>query len=875
MLSVSDAHPLQPHSGSSGPVRTSGKFFRLGEEKWLLKGIAYGPFEGPGGYPPEAVARQDAQHMASLGFNVVRVYMPPPRWFCEACAEAGLRLLVGWPWPSHTDFLRSRARRVALLEEARAVYEALRGYPAILGFIVGNEVPAMLVRWMGRRRVRGFLEKLIALGRRIHPEALFAYATFPSTEYLTPRNADFFACNIYLEEREAFARYVERLHHVAGDKPLVISEFGLDTQRHGEAKQAEVLSWAWDTALRAGVAGQVVFSFTDEWFNDGRPMTEWSFGLVTAKRKEKKACAAMREWLLDRERPGLTLAEWRFRYWPRFSVIICTHNGSRTLRQALESLRRVTWRDFEVLLIDDGSSDEDVAFIAQQFPEVRMYRLQHVGLSAARNFGAEQAAGEVLVYLDDDATADEDWLTWLAVCFQDERVGAAGGPNIAPPAIGATENAIMCAPGSPAHVMLNDTEAEHLPGCNLAVRKRVWEEVGGFDERYRTAGDDVDFCWRVLEHGHRLRFHPAAMVWHERRRTARAYLRQQTGYGRAEALLIAQHRHRFGKLGGARWHGRIYEPAAATGGTFLYQGMFGLAPYQFLYTAPRATWQEVVLSPLWVALGLVLAGLTWWSGWLGGLLVPWLALPLAASWRQVREAQLPAGVSRRGVRSSLVLFGLSLVQPVVRGWARWKGCLKQRVFPQGPWIGAAWRNAAPRLGRAVAERAWWTAHGRDRGVLLAALSEAFAQTPWRPCFGDEWADWDVVIEPSRWWRVHVVTVTEYHQQGGCLTRLRLHSRARWGTRWCGIGTALVVAGLAVYQWNWGVIAVAVSLVLWGLLAAYHAAVIRLVMQVISHTARQHGLRLIQEDERARAEAEEADESEDDEEEAKPVPPAFR
>lgn len=870
---VSDAHPSEPERDLDA-VQASGKFFRLGGEKWLLKGVAYGPFEGPGGYPSREAAERDVRHIVSLGFNVVRVYMPPPPWFCELCAEVGLRLLIGWPWPSHTDFLRSRARRVELLEVAREVFESLRGRPAVWGFMVGNEVPALLVRWMGRRRVRQFLEDLIVLGRRLHPQALFAYATFPSTEYLTPRNADFFACNIYLEEREAFERYLDRLHHIAGDKPLVISEFGMDTQRNGEARQAEVISWAWEAALRKGTAGQIVFGFTDEWFNDGRPMTEWSFGLVTAQRKEKKVCFALREQLLGRERPGLTPGEWGLRQWVHFSVIICTYNGSRTLRRALQSLRRVKWRDFEVLLIDDGSTDEEISRIAEEFREVRFYRLSHRGLSAARNFGARQATGEVLVYLDDDAAADEDWLTWLAVCFQDERIGAAGGPNIAPPSSRLMENTIICAPGGPAHVLLNDTEAEHLPGCNLAVRKRVWEEVGGFDERYRTAGDDVDFCWRVLEHGHRLQFHPAAMVWHERRRSARAYLRQQAGYGRAEAMLIAHHRHRFGKLGGARWHGRIYE-ASATGGAFLYQGRFGLAPYQFLYTAPRAAWQELVLSPVWLVLGLPWAVASWWWGWMFVLVLAWMAMPLWAAARQVREAPLPPHSQGRGVLPSWILFGLALLQPLVRGWARGKGCLAQGIFPQGPWLGAGWRTGSSRLGRAVAESAWWTDHGRDRSVLLEALIEALAQTPWRPRLGDEWSDWDIELQPSVWWQVRVVTATEYHQQGGCLTRLRLHSRARRVTLALGVMTAVSIVVLAAMEWRWGVWALAVSLVLWGLLAVYHAAVIRLVLQVVRHAARQHGLRLIEEEDGHDADdessADEADEDYDDEE----TPPASR
>ena len=90
--------------------------------------------------------------------------------------------------------------------------------------------------------------------------------------------------------------------------------------------------------------------------------------------------------------------------------------------------------------------------------------------------------------------------------------------------------------------MVSDTEAEHLPGCNLALRKSTLEAVGGFDPQFRAAGDDVDLCWRVQDAGGRLEFAPGALVWHHRRDRVRSYWRQQRGYGKAEALLEAKAR---------------------------------------------------------------------------------------------------------------------------------------------------------------------------------------------------------------------------------------------------------------------------------------------------------------------------------------------
>jgi len=136
------------------------------------------------------------------------------------------------------------------------------------------------VRWMGVSHVRDAIESLIDLGRERAPELLFAYANFPTTEFLEPNNADFSAMNIYLEKREDFARYLPRLHNVAGDRPVFISEFGLDAMSAGEDAQRDVLVWQLEECLQVGMAGTTVYAWSDRWLNGGRVMDEWAFGLT-------------------------------------------------------------------------------------------------------------------------------------------------------------------------------------------------------------------------------------------------------------------------------------------------------------------------------------------------------------------------------------------------------------------------------------------------------------------------------------------------------------------------------------------------------------------------------------------------------------------
>src|SRR5260370_34376713 len=95
----------------------------------------------------------------------------------------------------------------------------------------------------------------------------------------------------------------------------------------------------------------------------------------------------------------------------------------------------------------------------------------------------------------------------------------------------------------------------------MAFRRETLETINGFDPQYRKAGDDVDVCWRIQQAGRWITFAPGAFVWHHRRQTPRAYLRQQTGYGEAEALLRFKHPDKFNGRGDGKWRGVLSRDA--------------------------------------------------------------------------------------------------------------------------------------------------------------------------------------------------------------------------------------------------------------------------------------------------------------------------
>ena len=762
-----------PDPSSALPrLTTGGKFLWAGDAKFFLHGATYGPFgpiERNHGLPPPGVTARDLDDMKNWGANVLRLYQVPPEWFLDQCAERGLRVVVSIPWIDHVDFLRRAADRQAIHSQIREASARLAAHSATAVILVGNEIQSTLVRWLGPRRVQDFLEALIETARAAAPEILVGYANYPGTEFLQPGNADFTAFNVYLEERSAFDRYLARLQNIAGDKPLLITEFGVDSQSHGPDRQGEILAWEHQSVIENGVAGNLVFSWTDEWYRGGEMVTGWSFGLTARSRTPRPAWHALAG--------GPLLPDSLLSAAPvRVSVIVCTRNGAATLEACLASLTRLHYSNYEIILVDDGSTD-DVPEITRRHPIVRYIHQEAAGLSVARNTGAAAATGDIFAYTDDDCIADPDWLTYLTRALTDPIMAAAGGPNVPQPPQTLTQACVIAAPGAPAHVLISDRLAEHVPGCNLAVKRHAFESIDGFRPKYHAAGDDVDFCWRLQEAGCGIAFAPAAMVWHHRRTTIGAFLKQQCGYGKAEALLMARHSGRFGQVGGARWRGVVYQPAMVRllqRTSRIYTGLFGYAPFQAIYQpALSEAWWLITSFPWW----LIMAALAANGIWFPGALIPAALMLLTTLTGTARQAWLlrpPAPWP--ALRAWPILWFLMIAQPLVRGWSSFVWNLRLGSAPRGPWFAAFhlpsrfWRPA-----KSITELAFWSESGAGRDELLTNLRALLTERKMSPATDDGWRDWDLEAHASPWWRIRLATVTEYHEAPRRLTRVRLGS----------------------------------------------------------------------------------------------------
>ena len=756
-------------------IRAASKFFFEGDRKFFIKGVTYGPFkpDANGDYfgRPEQL-EVDLHLMREIGLNVLRVYHPPPEWFLEKCAAAGMRVLITLAWEKHIEFLRQKKVRDQITRMVRATVKRYAGNPAVLGYLVGNEISSTMARWLGVRQVLEFVEHLVRIGRAIDPDVLFSYATFPPTEYLLPQNVDFFCFNVYLHNQRDFERYLLRLQNLTEERPLVLGEFGMDTIRHSQDEQAEMLGWHIESVAKCGLAGTVLFSWTDEWFTGGQEVTDWAFGIVTRDRQPKKSYYTLREKFGqdDSTLPHRALTEA-----PSVSVIVCSYNGGRTLARCLESLGKLSYPNYEVILVDDGSTD-NTAEIAAQFPNVGYIRQSNHGLSHARNTGATAAKGDVFAYTDSDCMADADWLYYLIGTLTSGDYAGVGGPNVSPPARNSIQACVAAAPGGPSHVLLTDTVAEHIPGCNMAFYRWAFQNVGGFDPEYLKAGDDVDFCWRLQQAGFVIAFSPTAIVWHHRRFTLREFLKQQEGYGEAESLLRFKHLIFFGPTGTAKWRGQIYGAPRFTwfiNRPVIYHGIFGEGFFQSMYATPQSDVAAYLSSIEWFALTLFLFGL---GIFLPALrIVPYLMLggTLTVALSYMVRARIEPKFDT--VPARLLVMCLAFVQPLVRGFSRYFTWLHFKRTPRS--VISTHEQLPPGvMGRGLRRRVFWSEDGKDRHHLLGAIFQVLEEEGWRYSIDTGWKEWDIQIYGNFWWSIVLQTVTEYHGGGKQLTRVRLRNR---------------------------------------------------------------------------------------------------
>ncbi|MBR1732251.1 MAG: glycosyltransferase [Alloprevotella sp.] len=231
----------------------------------------------------------------------------------------------------------------------------------------------------------------------------------------------------------------------------------------------------------------------------------------------------------------------------RYSFIVPVFNRPDEVDELLESLCAQSVRDFECIVVEDGSSqpcEDVVARYADRLP-VRYYRKENGGPGPARNYGAERARGEWLLILDSDIVLPPAYLEEVERELRREDADAFGGPDRAHPDFSPVQKAISYAmtsfltTGGIRGGRKARLDKFYPRSFNMGVRRQAYQALGGFAAM--RFGEDIDLSTRILRGGYRCRLFPGAWVWHKRRTDLRKFFKQVHNSGIARIHLTLRH----------------------------------------------------------------------------------------------------------------------------------------------------------------------------------------------------------------------------------------------------------------------------------------------------------------------------------------------
>lgn len=271
---------------------------------------------------------------------------------------------------------------------------------------------------------------------------------------------------------------------------------------------------------------------------------------------------------------------------PLFSVLVVTWNGKHLLGECLDSLRAQTLRDFEVILVDNGSTDGTLEFVVENYPEVRTVVFEeNRGFAGGNNAGLAHAQGTRIALLNNDAVADPAWLQELDRGLRDNpqyffiasRVVLADRPELLDSA--GDGMAIVGAAFKRGHLQPSarfDQAGEIFgaSGAAACYRRSMLEDIGFFDERFFCLYEDADLSFRARLCGYRCLYWPAAVVSHRVNSTLGTRSRQSVFWGQRNLELLyhknmpVELRHKY------RWSRRAFHLASSL--YFLLRGRAGV-----------------------------------------------------------------------------------------------------------------------------------------------------------------------------------------------------------------------------------------------------------------------------------------------------------
>ena len=230
----------------------------------------------------------------------------------------------------------------------------------------------------------------------------------------------------------------------------------------------------------------------------------------------------------------------------KYSIIVPVYNRPEEVDELLDSLTGQTLKDFEVIIVEDGSS-RTCRNVCEGYAgslDIHYYYKDNSGPGQSRNYGAERAKGDYLLILDSDVVLPESYLQAVDDELQRDICDAFGGPDKAHQSFTDTQKAIsysMTSFFTTGGIRGGKKKLDKFypRSFNMGVKKDVYERLGGFSKM--RFGEDIDFSIRIFKADYRCRLFPEAWVWHKRRTDFRKFFRQVFNSGIARINLYKKY----------------------------------------------------------------------------------------------------------------------------------------------------------------------------------------------------------------------------------------------------------------------------------------------------------------------------------------------
>ncbi len=232
----------------------------------------------------------------------------------------------------------------------------------------------------------------------------------------------------------------------------------------------------------------------------------------------------------------------------KYSIIVPVFNRPDEVDELLESLCSQTVKDFEVVIVEDGSKNpcKDVCDKYASILDLHYYYKENSGPGQSRNYGVERARGEYVIILDSDVVLPEGFMVAVdsSISHQPSAIAAWGGPDASHPSFTSVQKAIsysMTSFFTTGGIRGGKAKLDKFypRSFNMGIRRDIYQQLGGFSKM--RFGEDIDFSYRIVEAGYQPRLFADAWVWHKRRTDFRKFFRQVYNSGIARINLEKRH----------------------------------------------------------------------------------------------------------------------------------------------------------------------------------------------------------------------------------------------------------------------------------------------------------------------------------------------